>query len=367
MKPAVINRGLLVIAFLGIFVAGVLSLSHVLKLVVPCGAAGGCEQVTNHESAFWFNVPVAYFGFVGYLGFAALALFRSAGLGSERLLTRIGLYGAGVGAFVSLVLQYIAFTEIKSVCWWCIASAVLMTLNLVGHYLLDLEAPAEEETGVKPDFILAAGLAVVAGLAIAGTALTMKQAEVGFKSTSVTSGVELVPKERNVFGDDKAPITIVEFADLCCPACKALGPQVKDFVREHDGKVRLVYRHWPLAMHPNALPAAIISEHAAEKGKFWEFFAEAVKVPDDPTSARPYLEIAAMLDLDVEEIKAKIGDDTDKRFMRVYRDIQAADKLGLKSTPTFIIMMEGQEPRAVLGKSVFEILKQSPYKQVLNP
>ncbi|MEF9475845.1 MAG: DsbA family protein, partial [Candidatus Mariimomonas ferrooxydans] len=74
-------------------------------------------------------------------------------------------------------------------------------------------------------------------------------------------------------GDSDAPVTIIEFSDFQCPFCRRSYtdtlPQIKaNYV--DTGKVKLVYRDFPLSFHPAAQPAAEAFECAEEQGKEWE-------------------------------------------------------------------------------------------------
>ena len=65
----------------------------------------------------------------------------------------------------------------------------------------------------------------------------------------------------------ESAVTVVEFLDFECEACSALHPVVQD-VREHyRGKINYVLRHFPLSGHPNAVPAALAVEAAAQQGQ----------------------------------------------------------------------------------------------------
>jgi len=74
-------------------------------------------------------------------------------------------------------------------------------------------------------------------------------------------------------GQEKAPVTMVEFSDLQCPFCRQFFvgafPQIKKEYID-TGKVQFYYRHLPLTSHPLARPFANASECAHEQGKFWE-------------------------------------------------------------------------------------------------
>src|SRR5262245_28830888 len=71
-------------------------------------------------------------------------------------------------------------------------------------------------------------------------------------------------------GAATAQLTIVEYGDFECPLCKQSAPVLKSLVERFAGRVRLVYRHFPLeTMHPHALLAAEAAECAAGQDKFW--------------------------------------------------------------------------------------------------
>jgi len=73
-------------------------------------------------------------------------------------------------------------------------------------------------------------------------------------------------------GPADAKVTIVEFSDFECPACRVAEPPMRGILKLFDGKVRLVFKHFPLErMHRHARAAAIASECAGRQGKFWEF------------------------------------------------------------------------------------------------
>lgn len=75
----------------------------------------------------------------------------------------------------------------------------------------------------------------------------------------------------HIRGDANAQITMIEFSDFECPFCKIHKATVDKILNDYQGKVRLVFRHFPLTMlHPNAQKDAEASECASEQGKFWE-------------------------------------------------------------------------------------------------
>src|SRR5262245_55991383 len=69
-------------------------------------------------------------------------------------------------------------------------------------------------------------------------------------------------------GEPAAPVTIVEFSDYQCPYCGRAEPVVRRVLDEYKGKVRLVYREYPLPMHDHAQKASEAALCAQDQGKY---------------------------------------------------------------------------------------------------
>jgi len=135
-------------------------------------------------------------------------------------------------------------------------------------------------------------------------------------------------------GPSDAPITIVEFADFECGYCSRAGDTVKQVMDRYPGKVRVVYRDFPLSFHQNAQPASIAARCAGAQGKYWEmhdllFANQGALNPDN------YLKWAAELGLSAEDFK-KCSDDP-AQAAAVQADFEAGVKLGVNGTPAFFV------------------------------
>lgn len=116
----------LVVALLGIAVAGYLTYVHSAGLQPFCAGGGhGCERVQSSSYATLAGIPVAVLGLGGYLAIAAALLVPSEG-------ARLAAAGLAVsGAGFSAYLTYLELFVIDAICQWCVASAVLLTLLAV--------------------------------------------------------------------------------------------------------------------------------------------------------------------------------------------------------------------------------------------
>lgn len=140
-------------------------------------------------------------------------------------------------------------------------------------------------------------------------------------------------------GPADAKVTIVEFSDFECPACRMAEAPMRALLKLYDGKVRLVFKHFPLErMHRWARAGAVASECAGKQGKFWEYHHELYdnqhEWPSEKAEER-FAAYAKKLKLDDAAWRACRKDPA------VNEAISADAKDGLNawvgSTPTFFI------------------------------
>jgi len=74
----------------------------------------------------------------------------------------------------------------------------------------------------------------------------------------------------HVRGSLDAPVIVTEYADFECPYCGDAARVLDEVLARHGDAVALVFRNYPLPMHPHAEAAAEAAEAAAAAGKFWD-------------------------------------------------------------------------------------------------
>jgi uncharacterized membrane protein len=120
------------LSLLGVFVSAYLYLYKIGKIgSLACGA-GGCEAVQLSRWSSFLGVDVALLGLIGYLGLLGLAL---AGLRQD-LTGRRGvavalLAASGVGVLFAGYLTYLELFVIHAICFWCVSSAVIISVVCV--------------------------------------------------------------------------------------------------------------------------------------------------------------------------------------------------------------------------------------------
>jgi protein-disulfide isomerase len=133
-------------------------------------------------------------------------------------------------------------------------------------------------------------------------------------------------------GAAEALVTIVEFSDFQCPYCaRAVGP-LDEAVSDHADEVRLVFKHYPLPGHQNALPAAYLAWAAHRQGKFWEMHDRLFEAKGDISQLSTW---ATELGLDAERLGADMESQPAKD--QVDADHLAGGKIGVGGTPSFVV------------------------------
>lgn len=136
-------------------------------------------------------------------------------------------------------------------------------------------------------------------------------------------------------GSNHARVTIVEYGDFACPACKAAEPDIRMILERSASQVRLVYRHFPIeSAHPLALMAAEAAEAAAAQGQFWAM--HDMLLEQGARLGRPALDgYAAGLGLDMALFRASLDDEIYRQ--RVREQIEGAALSHLRGTPGFYV------------------------------
>ena len=156
-----------------------------------------------------------------------------------------------------------------------------------------------------------------------------------------------------VRGAMEAPVTIVEFTDFQCPYCKTATATVKQVLEKYPGKVKWVFRDFPIPrLHPEALKAHEAARCAGEQGKFWEY--HDLLFDRSPRQAPADLKQYAN-DLKLGTAAFDQCLDSGKQAAEVNSDVQDGMRLRVEGTPTFFIngrRLAGSEPLATFQKII---------------
>ncbi|MEP7346483.1 MAG: DsbA family protein [Gemmatimonadaceae bacterium] len=189
------------------------------------------------------------------------------------------------------------------------------------------------------DLVLNSLTVVVAGCALAVGGLRIHQflappaATPGFPTEHVKNWRAFSDGGRRL-GPSDAAVTIVEFADFQCPACRMAEPFLRELQRT-NADVALVFRHLPLASHPYARPAARAAECAASLDRF-EQYHDLLFQKAESIGTLTWIAFARRAGIaDTTKFAQCLSTSNVDRSLA--RDSAAAESLHVEGTPTFLV------------------------------
>ncbi|MBN2368619.1 DsbA family protein [Candidatus Woesearchaeota archaeon] len=156
------------------------------------------------------------------------------------------------------------------------------------------------------------------------------------------------PDDDPFIGPEDAKVTIIEFGCYACPYTKKAEPVVKEILRKYDGKVKYVFRDFPLPSHNNSWTWALAPECAGEK--YWKLHGALFDNQEKLSSEEDLVALAEEIGLDTDGFReclrsAESADEVEK-------DFEDGKNAGVYGTPTFFINDE-----VVVGPKPFRYFK----------
>lgn len=143
-------------------------------------------------------------------------------------------------------------------------------------------------------------------------------------------------KDQPTWGKDDAKVTIVEFSDFQCPFCAQGKERLAELKKKYGKKIRIVYKNFPLPMHPDARPAAeaamCVNEQSSDK--FWKYH-DVLFEHQDKLSSDDLKKYAK--EVGVNEKKFDECFSAKKYASVIDASMEEARKFGVNSTPTFFV------------------------------
>jgi protein-disulfide isomerase len=135
-------------------------------------------------------------------------------------------------------------------------------------------------------------------------------------------------------GTAEAPVTLALFTDFQCPYCARIVPLLNQVLEKNKGKVKLVFKNFPLNTHQFARKAAAAALAAGKQGKFWELhdrlFQNYNRLNDQVVQ-----EQAQQLGLDLQKFQKDMNDP--QIAQAINQDYQDGVKAGVRGTPTIYV------------------------------
>jgi protein-disulfide isomerase/rhodanese-related sulfurtransferase len=301
---------------------------------------GGCDAVRASAYSHMGGLPVPIFGIFMY-GFLVLLLFLYPLLPTSfaRHAQNGVLVISGVSFLFSIYLTGIEAFIIHNWCLWCVLSALLVTAIFVISLMERSRPPeplepAEALSAVQRNFALilfgfVLGVPSFILLTQHGTMPPVKP------PSHQTVQAHMVRPDTHFSGDPDAKVTVVEFGDFKCPACRQAEATAKKIREKFGNQIRFAFREFPLVgLHAESEKAAEAAECASQQGKFWQAVDMFYDHQEDlglPAINR----YAGEMGLDSPKFVACLQ--KGEMSARVTQDLMDGQALGVHATPTFFI------------------------------
>lgn len=312
---------------------------------LACGA-GGRFDCGSALSSRWGQIgplPTATWG-LAYFSFLSL-WYIVAGLpnwkGRWRHLIPLGATFAG--AIASLAFSFLLFFRLPAICPWCLVAHALNFLLLIGAVMAWPRGGTSVVEAARPSWARVGGvvgISVAWGLAAAATVAAWyyylaAAAARGALLEAVNNPEYLVWRNESArkvdvgvrpddfaVGTVTAPHTLAVFMDFECPHCREFEAFVPDLVRKYRGRLRVVFKHYPMSracsdelpvgqdVHRYSCEASRAAETARRTGtpqQAWEY-RKLLFANIDRFGARPWVELAAKVGLDAERFRKAFDD-----------------------------------------------------------
>ncbi len=351
------------VAFGGLLAAGVLSAGHILKLPVPCGSNSGCVAVASDPSSRFAGIPIAFFGVVAYITIVFLLQYLDRIRWARFALVALTI----IGTILSARLLFYAHFVIHATCYWCVVSAVAMAILFV----LSICMWREKRTLRAVSAFFLSGVAGITLFAIGAVVWLMERSAAAPPIAAeklAAVAVEDLLDGGNSRGPANAPVKIVIFSDLWCSVCRAVHGPLMDYQSAHPNDVQVIFRHRPLygiPGHETSETVAILSEIAAEQGKFWRFVDRLYREPHQ-LDENGYQGLMHELGLGTPQTQSLLAGRHSATALRVQRDRALADRLGVHLTPIFVVVIDHKAPVSANHRSLATILNSAEVQAIFD-
>jgi len=139
-------------------------------------------------------------------------------------------------------------------------------------------------------------------------------------------------------GPADAKILVVEFSDFQCPACRVAEPTVRKMLPLYEGKLRFVFKHFPLRMHEWARAGAVAAECAGRQGQFWPYHDRLYDRQEEWTNEKYDSFLTGYAKEDKLDLAAWNACRADPQTMAVIdADVKDGGDAWVNATPTFFV------------------------------
>lgn len=322
-----------------------------------------CDAVNQSEFAFFLGVPVASLGlfFYGWLFFFSLAATGDKWLKGES--KGIVAFLSAFAFLFSFYLFWVSWTKIGVICPTC------LSLYLINFLLLAISFPHFSNIKLNCFIKECFTRPIVLPLTVLGLIFSLALPRL-IEMSVPKKQFDIAVMEEGFLKDPikgKGNITIVEFADFECPACRVFAATLNSVFEEYKDQIKIVHKQFPLdnncnpqipqPFHAHACYASLMALCAGEQGKYWEmyeFLFETLSERKTFSETRSALKNGGtIIELDDEAFNKCVEEG--RYLKKIEADIEQAAKIKIEGTPT--VFVNGKQLKDLSREALIEAIK----------
>ncbi len=353
-------RFLLIIStVIGIFTSGHLAYTHyrvyndiTYRSFCALTQSINCDTVAQSQFSVFYSLPVAVWGLCGYIFiFLLLISVRKNETPDKGLWGFFFLYYTFC-SILSILLAYISIQFIESICLFCLLIYFMNWISLFIIFIVFKRYKLKFSDQLKQDINFIAKNKVQYSYILSFLFFSIFtllfsypeywKIDISSRLYHLNSGV--TEKGYPWIGAENPQITVIEYTDYQCFACKKSHYALRKLVEEYPDKLRLVHRHFPISsicnplltenLHNKSCAFAQIAICAEQQNFFWEVNDYLFFKNNDDNIKKMLTEIGG------NYLKLLSCLEMEKSRKRLFEDIQEGIKQGVNATPSFIVYGE---------------------------
>lgn len=164
-------------------------------------------------------------------------------------------------------------------------------------------------------------------------------------------------------GPHDAPVVVFEFSDYQCPTCRRTHKTSLDLRKKYNGKIRWVFKDFPLNQHKESILMAQAARCAAEQGKFWEY-QDFLYTSEEHPGMDTLKGYAKKLNLDMNQFSKSL--ESEKYKAIIEKEKEDSKLAGISRTPTFVINGR-MTPGKISYNELVELIEHELHKKGVAP
>ena len=330
-----------------------------------------CDTVSQSPWSILFGMPVALWGFFGYLLYGTILMAMRKKTQQQLSLWSLLFLLGFLFSLAAVYFGYVSGTKIHSYCILCILSYAISFALLIYPWLIRrrfdnrpfLISLAQSFSFILGNRFLKFTLPILIALFIGIKISLPHYWKYTFPAVSEKISTGMTEDLSPWIGAEHPTLTIEEYSDYQCFQCYKMHFMLRRLISQYPTKIRLIHRHYPMdntvneiivptPFHVGSGKMAMIAIYASFKNKFWQANDALFQLG---RQKKPFNTKTLSQETGIPSGELAMATRNPKIRLLLQRDIRKGMLLHITGTPTFVInnqTYKGSIPAEILEKAI---------------